>query len=254
MCVLANGIPGDGQHMLARRADAMKGVTMNAENSKPSRHDPAIESLAEESHVPIVDVEHLYQDELVKLGVGAGIDSFLPIFAFRNVREALRPHNVVKLVLALKPASIPPATLWKSLLGWFVMLLVAMANGAIRDVTYGRQMDELTADQISTMTGVVLLGIVIQAFVRRYPPASDRSAIALGLFWMALTVAFEFLYGHYVGARSWPGLFADYNLFGGRLWVVVLAWIAIAPYLFLRFSVLPAANTVKLGSMLLREK
>lgn len=135
--------------------------------------------------------------------------------------------------------------MWKYLIAWLVMLLVAVTNGAVRDFTYGQQMGEFTAHQLSTVSGVVLLGIVIRAFVRRYPPASGRAAIALGLFWMALTMAFEFLFFHYVGGRSWAELLANYNVFEGRVWVVVLAWVAIAPYLFFRLFARPESNTLK---------
>lgn len=53
---------------------------------------------------------------------------------------------------------------------------------------------------------------------------------------MALTVAFEFLFFHYVGGRSWSELLANYTLFEGRVWVAVLAWVAIAPYVFFRLK------------------
>ncbi len=126
--------------------------------------------------------------------------------------------------------------MWKYLTAWFVMLLVAVANGAVRDFTYGRHMEELTAHQLSTATGVLLLGIVIRGFVRLYPPSSGREAISMGLLWMALTVAFEFLFFHYVGGHSWSELLGNYNVLKGRVWVVVLAWIAIAPYVFFRLD------------------
>jgi hypothetical protein len=121
-----------------------------------------------------------------------------------------------------------------SLAGWFVMLLLSVANGAIRDFTYGRHMDELTAHQISTGSSVVLLGIAIWGYVRIYPPSSSSQALWLGLRWMLLTVAFEFLFFHYVGGHSWTELLSNYNLLRGRVWVLVLAWVATAPYLFFR--------------------
>lgn len=121
------------------------------------------------------------------------------------------------------------------LIAWFVMLLVSIANGAVRDFTYGKHMDELAAHQLSTVSSVLLLGIVIGGFVRLYPPSSGRQAIAIGLLWMAMTVAFEFLFFHYVGGHSWGELLANYNVLQGRVWVVVLAWVVIGPYVF--FSV-----------------
>ena len=51
-----------------------------------------------------------------------------------------------------------------------------------------------------------------------------------------MTIAFEFLFGRYVVKRSWRALLHDYNLFAGRVWLVVLVWVTIAPYLFYRLQ------------------
>ncbi|KPK28063.1 MAG: hypothetical protein AMJ61_03720 [Desulfobacterales bacterium SG8_35_2] len=126
--------------------------------------------------------------------------------------------------------------MWKYFIAWFVMLLTSIANGAVRDFTYGKHMDELTAHQLSTLSGVLLLGIIIWGFVRLYRPSSSQKAVCIGLLWMGLTVAFEFLFFHYIGGHSWSELLGNYNILKGRVWVVVLAWVAIAPYLFFRFS------------------
>ena len=123
----------------------------------------------------------------------------------------------------------------KYLAGWFVMLIVSIANGAARDLTYGKHMSELAAHQLSTVTGVLSLGVVIWGFVRFFPPTSARHAMAIGLGWAALTVAFEFFFFHYVGGHSWSELLANYNIAAGRVWVVVLLWVAVAPYVFFHF-------------------
>ena len=121
------------------------------------------------------------------------------------------------------------------LIAWFAMLLVSVLNGAVRDFGYGRHMPELLAHQLSTLIGIVLLGVVIRLYVRRWPFASARQALSVGLFWMLLTVAFEFLFFHYVGGHAWAVLLANYDLFEGRLWPLILLWVAFAPYLFHRF-------------------
>ena len=123
----------------------------------------------------------------------------------------------------------------KCLAAWFVMLVVSIANGAIRDLTYGKHMNELAAHQLSTAISVLLLGVVIWLFVRHCPPSSARHSVATGLAWCALTVAFEFLFFHFVGGHSWSELLANYNVFAGRVWVVVLLWVAVAPYVFFQF-------------------
>ena len=121
------------------------------------------------------------------------------------------------------------------LIAWFAMLLVSVLNGTVRDFTYGRHMPELLAHQLSTLIGIVLLGVVIRLYMRRWPFASARQALNVGLFWMALTVAFEFLFFHYVGGHSWDFLLANYDLSAGRLWPLVLLWVGFAPYIFHRF-------------------
>lgn len=120
------------------------------------------------------------------------------------------------------------------LIAWFVLLLVAVVNGGLRDLTYGKQVSELLANQISCVIGILLFAVVISQYVRRWPPASAREAWFIGVFWMALTVAFEFLFFHYVGGHTWEALLANYDLASGRLWPLILLWVLVAPYLFYR--------------------
>ena len=61
--------------------------------SNESHHQRAIESLAEESRVPVNEVARLYEDARAELEAGARIRSFLGIFAFRNVRKTLRERS-----------------------------------------------------------------------------------------------------------------------------------------------------------------
>lgn len=107
----------------------------------------------------------------------------------------------------------------KYLIAGCVMLLVAVANGALRDRTYGRLVGPSTAQQLSTVSGILLLGCVMGLFQRRHPAASGRQAVAIGLFWAALAVAFELLFFHDLGGHSWAALLANYDLAAGRTWV-----------------------------------
>jgi len=114
------------------------------------------------------------------------------------------------------------------------MLGVAMVNGGLRDMTYGKQLPALLANQLSCLSGIILLGVVMFLYVRHWSLSSARQAIYIGLFWMALTVAFEFLFFHYFGRRSWAVLLESYDMASGQLWPLVLLWVAVAPYIFFR--------------------
>jgi hypothetical protein len=126
---------------------------------------------------------------------------------------------------------------WYYLGAWAVMLLASIANGAVRDLTYGARMGELAAHQLSTITSVLLLGCVMWICIRLYPPSSSRHALVIGLGWAALTVAFECLFFGVVVGRPWSEVLANYNLLRGRIWVVVVLWLATAPLLFVHLGV-----------------
>ena len=47
--------------------------------------------------------------------------------------------------------------------------------------------------------------------------------------WVTLTVAFEFLAGHFLFGTSWATLLNDYKVHEGRIWVLVLLTALVAP-------------------------
>ena len=125
-----------------------------------------------------------------------------------------------------------PSLIFKWLAAWLVMLIISVANGAMRDFVYGKQLSELLAHQLSTLSSVILLGVVMWLFTHFYPPFNAKQAWILGAFWAGLTLAFELLFFHYVGKHSWSALLANYDVLHGRVWVFVLIWLLIAPYVF----------------------
>ena len=58
-----------------------------------------------------------------------------------------------------------------------------------------------------------------------------KTLLGIGIFWVVITVIFEFLFGHFVMSHPWEKLLADYNLFNGRLWVLVLINNIAAPFI-----------------------
>ena len=122
--------------------------------------------------------------------------------------------------------------MWIYLLAWFPMVLIAIANGVVRVGWYGKMMPEQAAHQLSTIIGIILFGIYIGIVIHLWLPESGRQAVMIGIIWLLMTVAFEFLFGHYIAGHSWQKLFEDYNLLAGRVWILVLIWITLAPYGF----------------------
>lgn len=120
------------------------------------------------------------------------------------------------------------------LLAWFPMVVIAVANGALRELWLVPRFGERVARQASTLILIALFGVYIALVVRAWPLSSGGQAAAVGAAWLALTLAFEFLLGYFVSGLSWRDMLAEYNLAAGRLWVLVPIWVAVAPYLFFR--------------------
>jgi hypothetical protein len=114
---------------------------------------------------------------------------------------------------------------------WFAILVVAIANGAVRvDLLIPRFGEEL-GHVLSTISLCVAIYAVTWASIPWIGASSRNDALGVGLLWVAMTVAFEFLGGHYLFGTPWPELLADYNVVRGRIWILVLLTTAVAPAL-----------------------
>jgi hypothetical protein len=68
-------------------------------------------------------------------------------------------------------------------------------------------------------------------------PTSAREALLIGVEWVVVTLAFEFLAGHYLFGNSWDRLLADYNVLRGRIWPLVPLTVLLAPLMGYRLAV-----------------
>lgn len=124
----------------------------------------------------------------------------------------------------------------KYMLGWLGLVIVAIINGTIRNLVYKNYLGDLRAHQLSTLIGIILFGLVIWGFTHLWKITSAKQAWTIGFIWLGMTIIFEFLFGHFVMGNSWSTLFHDYNIFAGRVWILVLIWTTIAPYVFYKLS------------------
>jgi hypothetical protein len=110
----------------------------------------------------------------------------------------------------------------RAVLVWSGLLVIAILNGGFREAVLVPRLGRAVGQGIST----VLLSLLIVACgwvtTPWVGPKTLQDAWAIGGTWVALTLAFEFLGGHYIFGTPWQTLLADYNLFAGRIWVMVL--------------------------------
>jgi len=119
----------------------------------------------------------------------------------------------------------------RAVITWFGLLVLAFANAALREGWLMPRLGERPSHAISSGTLAIAILLAGWYATRWVHPESPSQAWAVGAIWLGLTLAFEFLAGHFLFGRSWATLMADYNLLAGRLWILVLVTTLTTPIL-----------------------
>jgi hypothetical protein len=112
---------------------------------------------------------------------------------------------------------------------WTGLLVIAVANGALRDVLIVPRLGPQAGHVISTLVLSAVIVAVAFVSIRWIAPPDRAGALRVGGLWVVLTLAFELLAGHWLFGKSWSDLFADYDLAAGRVWILVLVATLLAP-------------------------
>jgi hypothetical protein len=118
-------------------------------------------------------------------------------------------------------------TLSRALVSWLVLLVVAFANGTLRVLAYPATLSDFAARQVAAGVGAVLLGVAIWLLLLRRPVRSARNSWGVGALWVALTILFEA--GMVLRTGRWSDVAAQYAVWQGSLWPLLLLWILVAP-------------------------
>ena len=119
----------------------------------------------------------------------------------------------------------------RAFLLWLSFLAVAIAGALIREKLLVPALGPLAGKALGTLlVGALIFGL-IYAIEGKLKDATQIALFKLGVFWTVLTIAFECLFGHYVMGLSWQSIWADYNVFQGRLWPLVLIVTLFGPLL-----------------------
>lgn len=114
---------------------------------------------------------------------------------------------------------------------WLIMVVAAILNGLMR----GKLLTPLVGGGISLpVSGIVLSIIVLLVAYFTIPfvgVARTEVYLLIGLLWVVLTLAFEYLFGHYVAGKSWHEINQVFNLAKGDLFVIVIVVSAMSPWI-----------------------
>ena len=111
---------------------------------------------------------------------------------------------------------------------WLVQLACAVAFGATRQLVLAPILGDMAARAVGTFALCLAIAVLARRFIRRHCPL-PAARLGVGVLWCALTLAFEFLAGHYLFGASWETLAADWNMAQGHLWPLVPAATLLAP-------------------------
>jgi len=121
----------------------------------------------------------------------------------------------------------------KSLFFWFVLLLLALINATIREITYKPLLVPhigIWAHQISSVTGILLFYFGIFQFLKRVnEPYTKNNLIKVGLLWIGMTIVFESIMNLYVRHLSLDEVLKTYYFWTGDTWIFVLLSLLISP-------------------------
>jgi hypothetical protein len=122
----------------------------------------------------------------------------------------------------------------KALTIWFVVLVMAIANGTLREA--------VLIPVLGAVPGLILSGVLLSALILAvvyfslpwFGQAPVARYVALGLSWLCLTLVFEFTFGRLIQGKPWSELLEAYTFKGGNIWPIVLLTVAAAPYVAAR--------------------
>lgn len=119
--------------------------------------------------------------------------------------------------------------LLRALVVWLGLMAVAFANGTLRELLLSPRLGGRIGHVLST---IILCGAIVLIAWISMPwigPRTAAEAWEIGRVWFVLTLAFEFLAGHFLFGNSWAKFLADYNVAKGRIWVLVPIITLLAP-------------------------
>src|SRR3972149_2629087 len=112
----------------------------------------------------------------------------------------------------------------KSLEVWLFVALAAMMNGMFRSLFLVPRLGDHAAHVFSVLMLMIFVllfsSVLVDRFLREYVNAD---LFLIGFLWVTMSVSVDFLFEYFVMDVPWRVILHDYDLFSGRIWLLVLA-------------------------------
>lgn len=102
--------------------------------------------------------------------------------------------------------------LFKAIGIWLVIVVAAILNGVFREKVLVPTIGASMALPLSGILLAALAFLVTLLLVSFIGSSVAKIYIWVGFLWAALTLSFEFLFGHYVVGKSWQEIMQVFNI------------------------------------------
>ena len=121
--------------------------------------------------------------------------------------------------------------LLRSLAIWLILIAAEIFHGIARGIFLVPHVGEFRSNQIGVFTGSLIILAIALLFVRWIGATQSSQLLGIGVLWIALTLAFEILFGRFVVGATWERLAADYNILEGGLLPFGMIVLALSPWI-----------------------
>ena len=119
----------------------------------------------------------------------------------------------------------------KTSLIWSIIAIFAVANGIFRVSFLEPYIGRSLALPISGITLCIIVFTITFLSSKLFDKSSSLTYVLIGFQWVSMTLAFEFIFGHFVIGRSWEELFQVFNILEGDLFLIALLLTLFSPLL-----------------------
>ncbi|CAN7501130.1 hypothetical protein LJR164_003424 [Phenylobacterium sp. LjRoot164] len=116
----------------------------------------------------------------------------------------------------------------RAVLAWLLLMAAETVQGAARRLLLSPAVEQALR-QLSVVVGVLVIFAITWMLLPWLRIRTSRQALATGVLWAGLTLAFEFGLGAIMGL-SWSRMSADYDLAQGGLMPIGLLAMALVPW------------------------
>lgn len=114
---------------------------------------------------------------------------------------------------------------------WLILVGFAIANGYFRENVLSSWLGSALAAPVSGIILSFVVFLISYWTVRTFHPYRSLTFFSLGLFWVALTLIFEFAFGHWGLGLTLAQILTVFDFSQGNLFSLVLLITLVSPWL-----------------------